>query len=104
LKVYISGPITNEEQSESRFTYAVDYLLDKGLEPINPYDIATPEKSNGRDTWSYYMRESVKLLAEAEKVYMLEGWTDSRGATIEHHLARDLNIPIMYETEDIKYV
>tara|TARA_R110001583_G_scaffold1691_1_gene13069 strand:- start:840 stop:1154 length:315 start_codon:yes stop_codon:yes gene_type:complete len=104
MKVYVSGPITNVEKCESRFKNAAAYLRNKGHEAINPYTIPAPKKSNGRDDWSYYMRESVKLLAIADQIYMLEGWEDSLGATIEHNLARDINLPIMYEKDDRKYV
>ena len=104
-RVYISGPISNQNEPEGRFTMAENYLMNKGLKVSNPYSIPEPEeKSNGRDTWSYYMKESVKLLADCTKVYMLEGWEDSTGATIEHNLARDLNLIIMYEKDDHKYV
>ena len=104
MKIYISGPITNVALCESRFNNAAGYLRNKGHQAINPYTIPEPRKSNGRDDWSYYMRESVKLLATADQIYMLEGWEDSNGATIEHNLARDINLPIMYEKDDRKYV
>jgi len=104
MKIYVSGPITNADKCESRFDKAAKYLRNKGYQAINPYAIPAPRKSNGRDEWSYYMRESVKLLANADQIYMLEGWEDSIGATIEHNLARDLNFPIMYEKDDYKYV
>lgn len=106
MKIYISGPITNAEMCESRFNKAAGYLRNKGYQAINPYSIPAPRNPdfNGRDDWSYYMRESVKLLAQADQIYMLDGWEDSIGATIEHNLARDLNLPIMYEQDDYKYV
>ena len=104
MKIYVSGPITNADMCEVRFEKAAKYLRNKGHQAINPYCIPEPKKSNGRDDWSYYMRESVKLLANADQIYMLEGWEDSIGATIEHNLARDINLPIMYEKDDYKYV
>lgn len=104
MKIYVSGPITNADMCESRFNNAAEYLRNQGHQAINPYAIPAPRKSNGRDEWSYYMRESVKLLAQADQIYMLDGWEDSIGATIEHNLARDLNFPIMYEKDDHKYV
>ena len=99
--IYISGPISNSKGGEITFGGAEKYLRERGDDPINPYKIPKPKKSN--DHWHYYMREAVKLLATADQIYMLDGWEDSRGARIEHRLAGDLNIPIVYAKDSYYY-
>ena len=99
--IYISGPISNSKGCETYFGGAEKYLRERGDDPINPCKIKAPKKSN--DEWNYYMREAVKLLATAEKIYMLDGWEDSKGARIEHRLAGELNIPIVYAKDSYYY-
>jgi len=107
MKIYISGPISHDPNHEVAFMAAEDYLKYLGYEVANPVDIP-PQEFDGPDRdikkWTYYMRESVKILMECDQIYMLEGWDDSRGAKLEHHIACELSIPRMYETEDIDRV
>tara|TARA_R100000008_G_scaffold24809_1_gene13364 strand:- start:354 stop:677 length:324 start_codon:yes stop_codon:yes gene_type:complete len=107
LKIYISGPISNDPFHGEAFDKAQAYLKDLGYEVVNPLDI--PEKEfDGADReyqlWTYYMRESIKLLMDCDQIYMLEGWKASRGANIEHKLSLSLSMPRIYEEEDIDRV
>ena len=43
------------------------------------------------------MRHDIKLLCDCDAIYMLNGWRESAGAKIEHKLARDIGIEIIYE-------
>ena len=45
------------------------------------------------------MRESIKALATTDKIYMLKGWEDSKGAKLERVIAQGLDIPILYEED-----
>ena len=107
MKIYISGPISNDPYHREAFDKAELYLSNLGYKVINPLDI--PEKQfNGPDKdiklWNYFMRKSIKLLMDCDQIYMLEKWEESRGAKIEHQLATDLSMPRMYEEEDIERV
>ena len=107
MKIYISGPISQDPYHREAFDRAEEYLKHLGYVVVNPLDI--PEKSfDGPDRdfkrWQYYMRESIKLLMECDQIYMLEKWENSRGAKLEQKIALELSMPRMYETEDIERV
>ena len=43
-------------------------------------------------SWLGYMRLAVRQLATCDAVYLLPGWSQSRGACIEHQLAVGLGL------------
>jgi len=107
MKIYISGPISNDPYHSDAFEKASEYLTHLGYRVVNPLNIK--EKTfKGPDKeyklWNYYMRQSIKLLMGCDQIYMLEKWKESRGAKIEHQLALDLSMPRTYEEEDIERV
>ena len=107
MKIYISGPISNDPYHRESFDGAEEYLKHLGYETVNPLDIKEKEfKGPDKDhqLWNYYMRQSIKLLMECDQIYMLEKWKESRGARIEHQLATELSMPRIYEEEDIERV
>jgi len=105
LKVYISGPISGSTAFPQSFEKAAEYLRHLGNEVVDPTTIDSPA---GRQiqgtTWEYYMREGIKLLMGCDRIYMLEGWEDSEGATLEHMLALQLRMSCLYEVEDVERV
>ena len=107
VKIYISGPISNDPFHAESFDKAEEYLKHLGYKIVNPLDIKEkvfigPDKDI--KLWNYFMRKSIKLLMECDQIYMLEKWEESRGARIEHQLATDLSMQRMYEEEDIERV
>ena len=47
--------------------------------------------------------EAAELALKCESIYMLHGWRESAGAKIEHKLARDLGMEIIYEIKKPAY-
>lgn len=92
MKVYISGPISNLpfEQVEEAFNDAEIRLQEQGHEVINPLNNGVSPDA----TWVEHMTADLKLLLECNAIYMLKGWQDSKGATIEHNLAKELGFAI----------
>ena len=107
MKIYISGPISNDPYHADAFNKASDYLNYLGYDVVNPLDIKA-KNFTGPDReikhWDYCMRKAVKLLMDCDQIYMLEGWEDSRGAALEQKIALELAMPRMFETEDIDRV
>lgn len=93
MKVYISGPITGlpYEEVEKAFSEAETRLQEQGYEVVNPLNNGLPRES----TWNEHMRADLKLLLDCDAIYMLDGWTNSKGAEIEFNLAFDLRINII---------
>ena len=80
-RVYISGPITGTEDYMERFARAEEWLTEHGYEAVNPAkeNAKLPEGT----TWKQYMGEALRMLMNCEKIFMLKGWSKSRGATLE---------------------
>lgn len=91
-KIYISGAITNNPCYKNDFALAARIIEASGCEAVNPADV---ELEGG--SWLDYMRHDIKLLADCDGVYMLQNWQESKGAKIEHQLARELGLNIYYE-------
>ena len=93
MKVYISGPISGlpYEEVEKAFNEAEIRLQEQGYEVVNPLNNGLPRES----TWNDHMRADLKLLLDCDAIYMLDGWTNSKGAEIEFNLAFDLRINII---------
>lgn len=92
-RIYISGKITDDANYKVNFEVAELALETAGFQPVNP---AEEHLSEGA-TWADYMRHDIKLLCDCDAIYMLKGWRESAGAKIEHKLARDLGIEIIYK-------
>lgn len=96
-KIYISGKITENANYKADFEAAESALKIAGLQPVNPAEEHLPDGA----TWADYMRHDLKLLCDCDAIYMLNGWRESAGAKIEHKLARDIGIEIIYERKTV---
>lgn len=92
MKVYVAGPMTGlPEFNYPAFFAAAERLRGVGIEPINP---ARPQGREGCSSWLDYMRASLLDIAECDGIATLPGWQDSRGAALEVHIARSLDLPV----------
>ncbi|MCG7607123.1 DUF4406 domain-containing protein [Mycobacterium sp. CnD-18-1] len=66
-----------------------------GEEVINPAEF---DAEIGPDqSWDTYLRRDLVLLAEkCDKVVLLPGWEDSKGAQLERYVAEKLGMTIVY--------
>jgi hypothetical protein len=92
LTLYIAGPMTGlPEFNYPAFFWAAGRLAESGIDTINP---ARAEGREDCTSWVDYMRASLRDLADCDGVATLQGWGDSRGAALEVHIARSLDLPI----------
>jgi hypothetical protein len=94
MRVYISGKVTGDPNHRMTFHGAALPLLALGHEVLNPVD--ETEGMSDEDA----MRRGVWMLLTADCIVMLPGWTTSRGAIVEHLLARRLGLPIIYDNRE----
>ena len=73
---------------KNNFNSAELYLTGLGYDAVNPVSYGLIP--NG--TWEDYMRRDIKLLCECDYIYLLEGWEDSDGASLEKLIADNLEI------------
>lgn len=90
-KVYISGAVSNIPYDEvlANFKEAENFLYARGDEPVNP-----TKHCDVNWDWDDCMKKVIPLLLECDKIYMLKGWKNSRGAKLEHFIALKLGIRI----------
>lgn len=111
MKVYIAGPMTGyEEFNFPQFFQAERELVALGHEPLNPawnngdnLEQAIIDAEESGRNWYDYMRKDLVYLSQADAVVVLEGWKKSKGAQLEVHIARKLDMPILI-LEDGKLV
>ena len=97
MVVYISGKITGTNDFASRFNNAEVKLKQHGYDVLNPvsFNKDIPDDAS----WEDYMKNCLQYIAKADAIYMLDGWRMSKGANIEHRIAMDLGIRVLYEKE-----
>jgi len=97
--IYLSGPMSGlPELNRPAFYAAAATLQAKGLKVFNPAVIRLrPEAS-----WADYMHEAIAGMMACDSLLMLPDWEKSRGAMVEHWLARACEMPIYYSIESIK--
>lgn len=94
-KIYISGKITGiESQAPILFERAEKELRRMGYETVNPMTL----NHNHDKIWHSYMKEDVRALCDCDEIFMLQNWTDSKGAIIEHTIALYLGLKVIYES------
>jgi len=94
MKIYISGKISglHPEEAYDKFLLAENRLRMGGYEPVNPIKLnPTPGLS-----WEEYMLEDIKHLFKCESIVMLPCWTESKGARIEHTIAIEHGLKVIY--------
>lgn len=86
--VYISGPMTGlPNYNFEAFNDAEAMLEAKGFVVVNPARFGDQRRS-----WEENMRMSLDGLLICEAIYFLPGWEQSRGAILEHAIAKELKI------------
>lgn len=85
-RAFISGAITGTEDYIERFSQAEVELREEGLLPINPTRFSQ-HLLDAEFSWDEFMDITMSLLKQCTRIYMLEGWRNSRGATAEFKYA-----------------
>jgi len=91
--IYIAGAVTGTTDYIERFEDAAYQAVLLKYLPINPIELP----HNHDKSWESYMKETIIAMMRCEAIFMMKGWRQSKGATIEHHLAKKLNYTIIYE-------
>lgn len=109
FKAYISGAISGHPIEEVRKKFKEAAIAVSGTNDIghvyNPCEDVLICKFVGlhelglmdRDVlWALCMRQCIQELATSDAIFMLPDWKFSRGAKIEHELAVNLKLKIIY--------
>jgi hypothetical protein len=58
------------------------------------YDVVSPHEVGAYDGWREYMKADIALLLTCDAVATLDGHENSKGAKLENHIARELDMKI----------
>lgn len=97
LIIFISGSVTSKgtEQAIKDFKSSEEMLkTSKFKKVVNVFDLVevSPDK-----TWKDYMIETYSIFLDCNAIFMQKGWEASKGACIEHSIAKILGYIIFYE-------
>lgn len=93
-RIYIAGPMTGlPDFNYPAFFGAADQLREAGYDPINPAR-QRPDVPHQGARWIDYMRLSLRDVADCDGIALLPDWENSRGASLEVHIARSLDLPV----------
>lgn len=91
-RIYIAGPMSGlPELNYPAFNAKAADLRAQGFHVENPAENPPPHCQS----WLGYMRLAVAQLATRDAVVMLPGWSQSRGACIEHQLAVGMGLEVL---------
>ncbi|MES2262142.1 MAG: DUF4406 domain-containing protein [Pseudomonadota bacterium] len=90
-RTYIAGPMTGiPDLNFALFHAEAARLRALGFEAVNPAEI-NPDQGA---TWEACMRADIAQLVTCDTILLLPGWERSRGASLEHHIARALGMRV----------
>lgn len=103
--LYVSGIITPTPEYPSREANKQRFV-DKGVELSADYAVFLPGENNGRMgqqlnwTWRDFLKSDIPFLLKCDVIYMLLDWKTSRGARLEHWLAKRYHKQVIYEAKE----
>jgi hypothetical protein len=91
MKLYVAGPMSGyPELNFPAFHAEAARLRALGFEIVNPAEINTDPAAE----WLDCMRKDIRYLVTCDGIALLPGWEQSRGANVEHTLARGLGLRV----------
>lgn len=95
--VYVAGKITGDKKYKQKFYEADWKLREMGYENVVlPTCLSHFENFY---SWEQFMNVCFAFIENADIVYMLKDWKDSKGACKEHSYALELDKKIIYEKD-----
>jgi nucleoside 2-deoxyribosyltransferase len=104
-RVYIAGPMSGMPGLNFAAFFAVAQLYRRRgcvvvnpaeLHPEAPDEVGQMTKEQQLEHWRKCMRVDLREMLTCDMVVMLDGWTASRGATLEHHVAHSLGLAVVW--------
>ncbi len=96
MKVMISQPMRGktEEQIREERKAIIEKFNNMHIEVIDT--IFTDEPPKDCNVAVYYLGKSISAMKDIDAIYMDDGWREARGCRIEHQVAKEYGIKILY--------
>ncbi len=96
--IYLAGKMSGlPEMNFPLFHATAERLREIGWEVVNTAEI-NPDKHL---SWRECMRTDIAELVFCDAIFMIDGWEDSPGATLENLIAVRLGLDVHYQTEPV---
>lgn len=90
---YLAGPMTGiENLNFPAFHREAAHYRALGHEVVNPAEV----NSDPAAGWNACMRKDIPELCTCDGILMMPGWERSKGASLEHYIARALDMQVVY--------
>jgi hypothetical protein len=96
---YVAGPMSNvgpPTWNYPAFAEMAFKLRDAGLNVVSPHELHDADETV---PWDRYLREDLARLIKCTRVVFLPGWAKSRGASLEHAVAKALGLELIFPEE-----
>lgn len=91
-RIYVAGPMTGlPEYNFPLFNSTAVRLRSEGWHVENPSEHGHIEGAG----WADYLRWDISRIATCGAIYLLPGWSNSKGATLEVHIAGVLGLEVL---------
>ncbi len=96
MRVMISQPMKNrtEEDIKLERKAIIEKFNNMHIEVIDT--IFKDEVPIDYNAGVYYLGKSIKEMSKADALFMCDGWREARGCRIEHSVAQEYGIKILY--------
>lgn len=100
MKIYLSGPISDDDPEVVAFNKAVFFSTEKQLQDAG-YDVVNPCRNGLPDTatWVEHMKADIKLMMDCDTLCMLPFSSYSKGAREEQRIADTLGYMKYFASE-----
>lgn len=93
MRLYLSGPMTGiEDFNFPVFNATAAKLRAAGYDVVNPAEI-NPDLEM---PWEECMRADIKALCDCDAIALIPGWTESKGAHLELHIAHRIGLKVLF--------
>ena len=101
-KAMLSQPMKGltEEQIRSAGARAVQVLAEKGYEVLDTFFSEEFNKFNDNEVKHkgvIFLAKSLESMSTCDAVYFVKGWSAARGCKLEHEVAKQYGIEVLYE-------
>lgn len=104
LLYYLCGPMTGyPHHNYPEFMSKSQYLRELGYMIVNPAELhPQPKEDYTEEYWISVLKRDLSALLACEGLILLDGWEKSRGATLEHYVAKSLSYNVLNIRECLK--